>query len=403
MGQVLSEPVTEKRSASGEDDRLIYGLSDMQGWRISMEDAHATILSLPTQEAGKKNSFFGVYDGHGGNSVAHFTGLNLHAFIAKQEAFTQGNYEQALKYAFLAIDEAILADNRYNDDPSGCTATCCIVTDDNRIFTANAGDSRAVLGCRGQSKPLSFDHKPQNEIEKARICAAGGYVDFGRVNAIGDFEFKKNASISPENQIVTAFPDVTEHQITADDEFIVVACDGIWDCQSSEEVIKFVRRGITADQELHKICENLMDNCMAPSSETGGVGCDNMTVIIVGLLQGKTKAEWYKMIADRVAQGDGPCAPPHYAECRGPGYRHNKDVIECSDDEFEKDYGLVDSQHSIQTRFIINEDGSRTLNSDKEMVQYNEEMEVQDETDASKVNGYPAADLSTGNLNSADQ
>lgn len=69
--------------------------------------------------------------------------------------------------------------------------------------------------------------------EKARINAAGGFVDFGRVNgnlalsrAIGDFEFKKSAGLSPEQQIVTAFPDVTVHDITDDDEFLVVACDG---------------------------------------------------------------------------------------------------------------------------------------------------------------------------------
>lgn len=69
--------------------------------------------------------------------------------------------------------------------------------------------------------------------EKARICAAGGFVDFGRVNgnlalsrAIGDFEFKKSADLPPEQQIVTAFPDVTVHDQTDDDEFIVLACDG---------------------------------------------------------------------------------------------------------------------------------------------------------------------------------
>ena len=69
--------------------------------------------------------------------------------------------------------------------------------------------------------------------EKARICAAGGFVDFGRVNgnlalsrAIGDFEFKKSADLSPEQQIVTAFPDVIQHTITDDDEFLVIACDG---------------------------------------------------------------------------------------------------------------------------------------------------------------------------------
>jgi serine/threonine protein phosphatase PrpC len=60
-------------------------------------------------------------------------------------------------------------------------------------------------------------------------------VDFGRVNgnlalsrAIGDFEFKKSAELAPEQQIVTAFPDVTVHDISDDDEFLVVACDGKW-------------------------------------------------------------------------------------------------------------------------------------------------------------------------------
>ena len=72
-----------------------------------------------------------------------------------------------------------------------------------------------------------------NTGERARICAAGGFVDFGRVNgnlalsrAIGDFEFKKSPELSPEQQIVTAFPDVVVHDISSDDEFVVVACDG---------------------------------------------------------------------------------------------------------------------------------------------------------------------------------
>ena len=71
-----------------------------------------------------------------------------------------------------------------------------------------------------------------------------------------------------------------------------------------------MRRGIAAKQELEVICENMMDNCLASNSETGGVGCDNMTVAIVALLQGQTKEEWYSQIAKRVADGDGPCAPP---------------------------------------------------------------------------------------------
>lgn len=95
---------------------MIYGISSMQGWRISMEDAHATILDLQAQ--GDKNhketppkerlSFFGVYDGHGGDKVAIFAGENIHQIIAKQEAFKKGDVEQALKDGFLATDRAIL-------------------------------------------------------------------------------------------------------------------------------------------------------------------------------------------------------------------------------------------------------------------------------------------------------
>jgi protein phosphatase 2C family protein 2/3 len=176
---------------------------------------------------------------------------------------------------------------------------------------------------------------PFSLAERARITAAGGFVEFGRVNgnlalsrAIGDFEFKKTAELPPEQQIVTAYPDVTIHEITDDDEFLVIACDGmlphhsqyrihltfsgIWDCQSSQAVVEFVRRGIVAKQELSSICENLMDNCLARTSDTGGVGCDNMTVTVIGLLKGKTKEQWYADIAERVANGDGPCAPPEF-------------------------------------------------------------------------------------------
>jgi len=81
-----------------------------------MEDAHATILDLQS-EGGSENkpkaadsrlSFFGVYDGHGGDRVAMFAGENIHKIVAKQEAFKKGDVEQALKDGFLATDRAIL-------------------------------------------------------------------------------------------------------------------------------------------------------------------------------------------------------------------------------------------------------------------------------------------------------
>jgi protein phosphatase 2C family protein 2/3 len=44
--------------------------------------------------------------------------------------------------------------------------------------------------------------------------------------ALGDFEFKKNRSLAPEKQVITADPDVTLHDISKEDEFLVLACDG---------------------------------------------------------------------------------------------------------------------------------------------------------------------------------
>ncbi|MCJ1404131.1 Protein phosphatase 2C 2 [Xylographa trunciseda] len=404
MGQTLSEPVVEKISDEGQDDRVAFGVSAMQGWRISMEDSHATILDLQVVRMDDKDfkpasvedrlSFFGVYDGHGGDKVALFAGEKVHNIIAQQEAFKRGDIEQAMKDGFLATDRAILNDPKYEEEVSGCTASVGIISN-TKIYVANAGDSRSVLGVKGRAKPLSFDHKPQNEGEKARICAAGGFVDFGRVNgnlalsrAIGDFEFKKSAELSPEQQIVTAFPDVTTHVLSDDDEFLVIACDGIWDCQSSQAVVEFVRRGIAARQELHKICENMMDNCLASNSETGGVGCDNMTMIVIALLRGKTKDEWYKQIAERVANGDGPCAPPEYgksdlapimaciSEHRGPGVRRQ---YEDTDDDFDRDMDQrTRGVGGRSGRIILLGDGTEVLTDSDEQEMFDHDEEDKD-------------------------
>jgi len=386
MGQTLSEPVVDKKSESGDGDSLIFGTSSMQGWRISMEDAHTCILDMQaaseggkSTDADKRLAFFGVYDGHGGDKVAIYTGEHLHEIVTKQEAWKSGDLKKALQDGFLATDRAILSDPKYEEEVSGCTATVAVLSKD-KIYCANSGDSRTVLGVKGRAKPLSFDHKPQNDAEKARIQAAGGFVDFGRVNgnlalsrAIGDFEFKKSADLPPEQQIVTAFPDVEIHDINEDDEFLVVACDGIWDCQSSQAVVEFVRRGIVAKQPLQSICENMMDNCLASNSDTGGVGCDNMTITVIGLLHGKTKEQWYEDIAKRVANGEGPCAPPEYAEFRGPGVHHR---IDDSPDDIDMDLDArFRPSNSNGGRIILLGDGTEISNEapDSDMFDHDDE------------------------------
>ncbi|KAJ7095887.1 phosphatase 2C-like domain-containing protein [Mycena belliarum] len=341
MGQTLSSPATQKFSEAGGNARFHYAVTEMQGWRITMEDAHAIVLDLD-EGKDEPNTFFAVYDGHGGGTVAKFAGQNVHKRLVTEESYKESQYDEALKRAFLGTDEDLLANPAHTRDPSGCTAVAALVTKD-KIYVANAGDSRSVISVKGEVKPLSFDHKPSNEVEKTRISGAGGYIEFGRVNgnlalsrALGDFEFKKNYNMSPEKQIITADPDVTCHDITDEDEFLVLACDGIWDCLSSQQVVNFIRYQVSEGKNLTEIGEMMCEHCLAPDTSSGaGIGCDNMTILIVALLHGRTKEEWAAWVTDRVKNDYGyktpSTLPQLYAQSRLMSFKVRREAQEARD------------------------------------------------------------------------
>jgi len=54
MGQTLSEPETQKTTSYGEDDRLLWAVSEMQGWRLC-ELNHRLSLSLHVTRRGGKS------------------------------------------------------------------------------------------------------------------------------------------------------------------------------------------------------------------------------------------------------------------------------------------------------------------------------------------------------------
>ncbi|CAL9188957.1 unnamed protein product, partial [Musa hybrid cultivar] len=275
MGIYLSSPKTEKFSEDGANARLRFGLSSMQGWRATMEDAHAAVPDLDNC-----TSFFGVYDGHGGKVVAKFCAKYLHAEILKCEPQLGGDLSASVQKAFLRMDEmmkgqrgwrelAVLGDKMdkftgliegliwsprggyssehldewaYEEGPhsdfsgptSGSTA-CVAVIRNNQLIVANAGDSRCVLSRKGQAISLSTDHKPYLVEEKERIVKAGGFIQAGRINgslnltrAIGDMEFKQNKFLPAEKQVVTCNPDINIVELCDDDEFLILACDGVW-------------------------------------------------------------------------------------------------------------------------------------------------------------------------------
>lgn len=96
----LEKPNTTKNSDNGENSLVRFGVSDMQGWRINMEDAHIT---NPNFDVGQ--SLFAVFDGHGGKEVALYCSRHLGDVLKTDNNFRQGEIGRGLQNSFLKIDQ----------------------------------------------------------------------------------------------------------------------------------------------------------------------------------------------------------------------------------------------------------------------------------------------------------
>lgn len=205
--------------------------------RSTMEDACVVVDSYGG-DAG--SGFFGIYDGHGGRNVAEFLRLHLHVNVEK-ELLGKGDrsVEECLRAAFVVTDVECGATG---EQASGSTAVVCIVRragPKRYVFTANCGDARAVLCHAGVAVRLSKDHKATDAPEKARIEAAGGFVIRKRVMGVlavarsfGDFVLKK---------YVTCEPYTSTTKLDGMSQFIILACDGVWDVMEDQEAVDLVR------------------------------------------------------------------------------------------------------------------------------------------------------------------
>jgi len=228
--------------------------------------------------------------------------------FVKLASYKSKQYKIALEESFQKMDEMMkteagkkelgqLSANQGEQSYAGCTATTILITP-NEIYCANAGDSRTVACKGGQALALSNDHKPDDPEERKRIYNANGFVEDGRVNgmlalsrALGDFEYKSNPMFKAKDQAVTAHPDVKVIPMTNDIQYILLACDGLWDCMTNEEAInhcntkiynnKFSKNNLKIN-DLKKGVEDLVDACCASDiSSSQGIGCDNITACIV--------------------------------------------------------------------------------------------------------------------------
>jgi serine/threonine protein phosphatase PrpC len=204
--------------------------------------------------------------------------------------------KSALVETYEAIDKALRASDqvKYGLDISGCTAVCVIITP-THIICASVGDSRAVVSSKGTSAklvttPLSFDHCPQNPIESERIKAAGGTVEFDRVNgelamsrAFGDFQYKSNKKLLDGEQMVIYIPDVCIYKRAAEDYMLLLACDGVFDVYSNEDAMETL--AVADESEIGRdtvereraLSESIINKAVREGST------DNVSAIVVSL------------------------------------------------------------------------------------------------------------------------
>lgn len=93
------------------------------------------------------------------------------------------------------------------------------------LYTANAGDARAVLCRGGRAIRLTYDHKGTDTQEAGRILQAGGYVLGGRVNGV--LAVTRSLGDSAMKELIVGSPYTTETELGDDDEFLIIACDGV--------------------------------------------------------------------------------------------------------------------------------------------------------------------------------
>lgn len=259
------------------------GISEDIGFRDRMEDEHA-VYRVNTL------NFFSaeVYDGHGGRTAAQAAAemLTPHFLDAWRRELDKSLRNRRKEE--ILIRDAYLATDRYIIDrgtASGTAAATLYVIAD-RFIAANAGDARIVIGTAEGALALTVDHRPDLQEERERIESMGGsvmFLDLPRVlgllamsRALGDRDFKP---------YVTAEPRVAKGWLGRENDYVVVACDGVWDVLDNDEVVELVRRSGDVQRAAEMVRESARD---ARST-------DNITVVVIDLREHTAALKQKKM------------------------------------------------------------------------------------------------------------
>ncbi|KAH7404411.1 hypothetical protein KP509_15G024500 [Ceratopteris richardii] len=287
------------------------------GRRREMEDTAVAIPSFmkiskcsPSDKA--KNDadlsdlhFYAVYDGHGGSQASIYCAQRFHHALEEEITLFSltgsseiGDWKSAISSCFMKVDKEVGGICPYGTcDDIHSTADCCsgtiapenvgttavvAVMSSSHIVIANCGDSRALLCKGGEAIALSQDHKPERVDETRRIEAAGGCVTpwkgyrvaglLALSRAIGDRYLKR---------YVIAEPDMVYLERSDEDEFLILASDGLWDVIDNESACHVARRCFASSQRDDLASATAASTLVKLAFSKGSQ--DNISVVVVDL------------------------------------------------------------------------------------------------------------------------
>jgi serine/threonine protein phosphatase PrpC len=267
---------------------------------------------------GDQTALFAAYDGHGENGelLAEHTMNALSEKLCNHPHYSQspGDFYIVFVVVFCEIDRELLVMEHLSPHNSGTTA-CVALLEGQNLWIANVGDSRAVLGRRinrvivdrdsgmtsgatHEAVELTKDHKPTDAQERDRVLEAGGFITIPRNDQKGmpariwldencsEIGLAMSRSVGDhalKGVGVIAEPAVQHYHVGRNDEFFIIATDGVWEFISSSEAVNIVQSCFNKGMGASEACKELIKISMKKWEEEEGHYRDDITAIVVKL------------------------------------------------------------------------------------------------------------------------
>lgn len=248
--------------------------------RRKMEDKHVILPQFNNlfgfQEDHSNQAFFAVYDGHSGVDASNYAATHLHCHLARNKCLEKDPL-LALKEAFEKTDKCFVAKAKREGLRSGSTGVAVLIKGET-LYVAWLGDSQVVLSKAGQPTLLMSPHKPNREDERQRIEALGGcVVYFGAWRVNGSLSVSRAIGDAEHKPYISGEPDVEEFNMEGDEDFLILACDGLWDVVKPDEAVELVVQYLADGGDRSTVAKLLVDR-----AKSGGSN-DNISVVVVFL------------------------------------------------------------------------------------------------------------------------